>query len=424
MNNSPDPFFGAVILAVDDSPDDTEHLAELLLQHQYEVHTANSGTEALQMLPTVRPDLILTDLGMPGMDGLELCRTIHRNPKWNSTPIIFITGFDDQVESGFKAGASDYICKPFRPAELLARVRAQLAQRSALAVLAGQERIERKARHQSEEERDQALLQAQLARREALSARDRVKQLSLEKSRFLTHVSQAMRTPLNAMMGFSELLEGDNLDRDQREYLSMLAGAAQELSELVEEMLDFTESVDGQAERSDEPFDPGVVFERVISASRTIAESRDIRLETRFDPALKDCYLGNADATFKACRELVSAALHQAPAHRTVRLNCRMLDTTNTTQRVRLTVDADGLSLPEDVLGNLQATGWTGRRTSDDNYANLGMRYALASSLADAIGAKIDIDIGPAGGTRLCLELESRYKETSTQDALSADSRY
>ncbi len=422
-----DPFFGAVILAVDDSPDDSEILAEVLIEHGFEVHTANSGAEALEMLPSVQPDLILTDMGMPVMDGIELCRAVHRNPRWTSTPIIFITGFDDQVEAGFKAGASDYICKPFRPAELLARVRVHLAKQSAMAVLAGQERRERMERVQSEQDRermqgdrDQALMEAHLARREALAARDRIRSISSEKSRFLAQVSQAMRTPLNAMMGFSELLEGDNLDAEQREYLGMLSGAAQELSELVEEMLDYAECADGQSAPEQEPFDPRVVLERAYASCRATAINREIPVECRLDPTLQECFSGSPDALFKATRELLSAALHQAPAQRSVRLASRVIGDIDSTQRVRIIIDADGLHLPEDVLGNLRETRWTGTRISSDTYANLGMRYALAANLASVFGGIIGIEIGPAGGTRFWLEFDAPYDTVAHQEQISA----
>lgn len=116
------------ILIVDDTP---ENLAVLgaLLHPDYRVRAANSGRRALQIATSEpRPDLILLDVMMPGMDGYSVLDRLHENPQTRDIPVIFVTAMDgtDDEEHGLALGAADYITKPLRPAIVLARIRTQL----------------------------------------------------------------------------------------------------------------------------------------------------------------------------------------------------------------------------------------------------------------------------------------------------------
>jgi len=112
------------LLIVDDTPDNIKMLLELF-RHNYRILIANSGDKARRILSAHDlPDLILLDVIMPGIDGYDLCKQIKSDPRTRHIPIIFITGKtreEDQVR-GFEAGAVDYVCKPFSPVIVKARV--------------------------------------------------------------------------------------------------------------------------------------------------------------------------------------------------------------------------------------------------------------------------------------------------------------
>ncbi len=117
------------ILIVDDNPVVIKLLAAMLTRAGYHVSQAESGHHALELLEAHLPDLILLDIDMPGISGLETCRIIKENPRTTDIPIIFITSSDDKhdIVAGFSAGAQDYIIKPSTKEELLARVRTHLS---------------------------------------------------------------------------------------------------------------------------------------------------------------------------------------------------------------------------------------------------------------------------------------------------------
>lgn len=114
------------ILAVDDDPDVLGTLSRALRREGYEVGRASSGADALALLAERRPDLVILDIIMPGMDGLTVCRKIRADNQYNNLAILFLTakGQTDDVVAGLDAGGDDYVPKPFELAELTARVRA------------------------------------------------------------------------------------------------------------------------------------------------------------------------------------------------------------------------------------------------------------------------------------------------------------
>jgi DNA-binding response OmpR family regulator len=118
---------------VDDEPTLRETLAEALAADGLEVVTAADGAEALERFRSRRPDLVLLDLMLPGLSGIEVCRILRRE---SSVPIVMLTARDGEIDKvvGLEIGADDYVTKPFSLRELLARVRAQLRRLDAAAV--------------------------------------------------------------------------------------------------------------------------------------------------------------------------------------------------------------------------------------------------------------------------------------------------
>jgi len=116
------------VLIVEDEPDIRELVVHHLKREGYQVSAAASGEEALRQVQAAPPDLVLLDLMMPAMDGLEVCRRLRQDPATASLPIVMLTAKGDEIDRvlGLEIGADDYVVKPFSPKELLARVRAVL----------------------------------------------------------------------------------------------------------------------------------------------------------------------------------------------------------------------------------------------------------------------------------------------------------
>ncbi len=113
------------ILVVDDEEDVLELVKYNLEKNGYRVTTASTGEEAINKARSILPNLVLLDLMLPGIDGLEVCKQLKSNPKTEHVPVIMLTakGEESDVVVGLEVGADDYITKPFSPKVLIARIR-------------------------------------------------------------------------------------------------------------------------------------------------------------------------------------------------------------------------------------------------------------------------------------------------------------
>lgn len=125
---SPTAMAKASILIIEDDPDIVELLQYNLEKEGFPVRTAGDGETGLQAARRYKPGMILLDLMMPGMDGLEVCQHLKRDPSTSSIPLMMITAKSQEsdVVAGLELGADDFLSKPFSPREVVARVRAVL----------------------------------------------------------------------------------------------------------------------------------------------------------------------------------------------------------------------------------------------------------------------------------------------------------
>lgn len=133
------------ILVVEDDEDILELIDYNLTREGYQVLKATSGEEALKAESTGSPDMIILDLMLPGIDGLEVCRRIKNYPKRGYIPIIMVTakGEESDIVTGLELGAEDYIVKPFSPKVLIARIRNVLRRREQILQLDKDEVIDK-----------------------------------------------------------------------------------------------------------------------------------------------------------------------------------------------------------------------------------------------------------------------------------------
>lgn len=112
------------ILVVEDDPAVSTVMRDLLQKEQYEVRIAATGHEGLDLLQKDRFDLLVLDLGLPDMDGLDLCAQVRKDPRFKEMPVFILSarGSSEDIVKGLETGAEDYLSKPFNERELLARV--------------------------------------------------------------------------------------------------------------------------------------------------------------------------------------------------------------------------------------------------------------------------------------------------------------
>jgi DNA-binding response OmpR family regulator len=122
-----------LVLVVDDEPPIADLLRTYLARDGFAVETCGDGLEALAAVARRRPAAVILDVGLPGLDGIGVCRRLREAGDW--TPVLFVTARDDEVDRvlGLELGADDYVTKPFSPREVVARLRAVLRRQAAAA---------------------------------------------------------------------------------------------------------------------------------------------------------------------------------------------------------------------------------------------------------------------------------------------------
>ena len=196
------------ILIVDDQETNRQILKIGLTQPGYYLIFAGSGIEALEIVAELTPDLILLDVMMPGMDGLEVCQRLKSHPQWQFIPIILVTALNskEDLAHGLEVGADDFIAKPFNWLELEARIRSMLR------------------------------LKEQYDRLEAQKAQlEEVLQLRKDMTHMLVH---DMKSPLTAVSVYSDLLLRDSaLPAQAQQHLQAIKQGAEQLTQYANDLL-------------------------------------------------------------------------------------------------------------------------------------------------------------------------------------------
>lgn len=206
------------ILVIDDEPNNFDVIESLLSGQFYDLQYAYSGKEAIASLDAFQPDLILLDVMMPDMDGIEVCKRIKTLPLWRATPIIMITALNakEDLERCLNAGADDFISKPVNALELRARVNSML-------------RIKRQY--------DSISSLVELRENTLSLLQNSLDELRGTISSSLPH---EINTPLNGLTGTLELLLADHEDMSSgeiHEFLIMARKATLRLERLTERFL-------------------------------------------------------------------------------------------------------------------------------------------------------------------------------------------
>jgi two-component system sensor histidine kinase/response regulator len=249
-SNAPD-LKGRKILIVDDDRLNLRILTGILRPDGYTLAEADSGERALEVYAQFHPDLVLLDVMLPGLNGFETCRTLHKTYGAETAPVIFITAKSesDDVVEGLTAGGIDYLPKPFRPKEALARIRTHMHNR----LLVEQQR----------------LLVDQLNKADAA------------KNRFLGMAAHDLRNPLASIRALSEFLQDvtfGSLNAEQLDLIKTIHTASQQMLDLVNELLDVATIESGEMKLCLEPHNLAELIDKSVYLTNIDATKKKTRV--------------------------------------------------------------------------------------------------------------------------------------------------
>ena len=356
------------VLVVDDNAEMRWYL-QRLLRGRWRVDTASNGIAALQQIGRQMPDLIVADIMMPQMDGLELLRRLRGEAATAHIPVLFLSARAGEEASvdGLRAGADDYLVKPFSRHELLARVESRLA-------TARQRTAERQARSQAEE---------------TVKAREE----------FFAALAHELRNPAASLFTWIDRLR-ETEAADESGALDVLESAAQTIRRLAEDLIDVARGTSGHMRVNREHYSSlAPLVEGVIEAFGPAAAQKGItllgKLENASGPAEVD-----ADRLQQIVSNLLSNAIRFTPGGGRIEVHCgRRADC------VELLVRDTGKGISAEALPRVFDRYWQGQPALDAD-CGLGLGLSICRMLVDLHDGRIDVmSDGPGLGTTFVVRL-------------------
>ncbi|MEK7347611.1 MAG: hybrid sensor histidine kinase/response regulator [Candidatus Eisenbacteria bacterium] len=344
-----------LILGVDDNPRNLAILRKILGQ-DYDFVPVASGEEAIEATYRLRPDLVLLDIMMPGIDGYETCRRLRANPRLSWTKIIMVSAkaMTSERLEGYAAGADDYMVKPFDPEEMLAKVRVYLRLKS-------------------------------------------VEEVDRLKTDVLNLLSHETRTPLTVILSpIALLLESPGVTDQQRRILTMVESGARRLLALFERVSFLSQLKAGSVPFVPERQELRSIAQAAIESARETAESAGIRVALEIEhPAPVN---GDPKHLQRAVGALLDNAIRVSPKGETV-----VVRTWTSDSRSILSVSDRGPGIAPELLPHLFEE-FAVADVAHHSHGH-GLSLAIARSIVGQHGGSIAVEGGDGGGATFRLDL-------------------
>ncbi len=395
----------AAVLVVDDDPDNIDLMEGTLAELPAEIVTAGSGAEAVRLAAERRFAVILMDLRMPRMSGLEAAEEIDRGTLNRDTPIIFCTGMTDDksVLSGYRAGAVDYLLKSENP-EIIRRktqVFLDLYQRQ-LELTEAHDKLEitmRNLRHHRDHLQD--MVESRTERlREAMR---QAEMASRAKSNFLSNMSHELRTPINGILGMAQLLAASKLTSEQEDQLETINTSTQLLLDIVSQILEIAQLESGQVEVREEAVNPVRLCEQIVAVARAAVVDKPVTVECQAGPAVRDWYRTDRARLRQILMTFLDNAT-QFTARGSIRVSVEAKPAGDR-DTLRFTVADTGTGIAKNELDTLFEKFTQADESSRRAHGGLGLGLARAKEVATLLGGRVGGESTPGTGSRFWFEI-------------------
>ncbi|WP_240359004.1 ATP-binding protein [Pyxidicoccus trucidator] len=391
---------GARILVADDNADMRTYLTRLLAPH-WTVETVSDGARALAAAQVRPPDLILSDVMMPGMNGLELVRALRANPRTQTVPVVLLSaraGEEATIE-GLKSGADEYLVKPFSANELLARVNAQLTV-SALR----QQSVQSERSHA--EEASRLLTEAERATR--------------SREETLAIVSHDLRSPLTTISAAAELLQralgGDERDARMRKQTDSIRRSVSRMNRLVGDLLDLASIDSGSLSLEPRPHLAEELVQEVRETFEPQAAEKGVTLQTDIASDLPPvpCDKGRI---LQVLGNLISNAVKFTPPGGSVRVRAEPEPGTGS---VRFSVADTGPGIPPEAQPHIFDRYWHAAQKRREGH---GLGLSIAKGIVEGHGGHIQLESPPGAGSTFSFALPLTWQTKAVVPAASRATR-
>ncbi|MEG3929008.1 hybrid sensor histidine kinase/response regulator [Microcoleus sp. T3_D1] len=353
------------ILIVDDEPDNFDVIETLLSEQDYQLHYAASGQEAIASLDIFDPALILLDVMMPGIDGIEICRQIKAMPKWQAVPIIMVTALNrkSDLANCLSAGADDFISKPVNAIEMRARVHSMLRIKQQYDNIQNSYHIQENIIYVLESTLNE--LRGNLA----------------------SSLSHELNTPLNGILATIGLLKDDIEDMDIAEIREMLGWAdesGRRLEKLTKKFLIYLElelsaSRQHKIESAQTLFSASAIEAELKYQAQSVNRSNDMLFTLEeAELALSERYLSTI------LHELIDNALKFSSPETTIKVSSQVVG-----EMLHLSVHDSGQGMTEEQIAKIGAFMQFERKSYEQQGTGIGLK--IVQKIVELAGGEFSI---------------------------------
>jgi len=373
------------VLVADDNADMRDYLCRLL-ETRYVVEAVPDGEAALERIRSSPPDLVLSDVMMPRLDGLGLLRALRSGEDSRMIPIVLLSaraGEESRIEA-LGAGANDYLIKPFSARELLARIDSQLE------IARVRREAEETLRENAERLRES---NAKLGRSE-----EALREADCRKNEFLAMLAHELRNPLAPIRNAAQVMRLIGTEEPNLKWSTeIIERQVKHLSRLVDDLLDVARITQGKVDLKKEPVELSTSIASAVEAHRILldAKKHDLRLslapvELHADPIRLTQVVSN----------LLQNAIKYTPDGGRIEIA-----SSREGGSARLVVRDSGQGIPAELLPHVFEPFTQGERGIDRGQGGLGLGLPIVKSLVELHGGSIGIESEPGKGTEVTVTL-------------------